>query len=202
MAQRFIPACAGNSNAGASSPPSSPVHPRVCGELWGVCRAHSESSGSSPRVRGTPRSIVRHGVVGRFIPACAGNSRNSPGSSGEVPVHPRVCGELTKRPKVSTSRPGSSPRVRGTRCSSSRRRAVARFIPACAGNSPAHRRRPSPAPVHPRVCGELIRGRLSCGLMGGSSPRVRGTRPLAHQPQRRHRFIPACAGNSAPPWCG
>ena len=41
--------------------------------------------------------------------------------------------------------------------------------------------------------------------VAGSSPRVRGTRPLAASIEARPRFIPACAGNSAtnghqPPW--
>ena len=54
---------------------SRPVHPRVCGELRPGQAATRSASGSSPRVRGTPRRI-RPGISrGRFIPACAGNSR-------------------------------------------------------------------------------------------------------------------------------
>ena len=51
-----------------------------------------------------------------------------------------------------------------------------RFIPACAGNSPAS-----------------TSGSTS---PNGSSPRVRGTRSRPASRPRRRRFIPACAGNS------
>ena len=51
-----------------------------------------------------------------------------------------------------------------------------RFIPACAGNTPA--------PVYERARGH------------GSSPRVRGTHEASEHRQRRRRFIPACAGNT------
>ena len=72
------------------------VHPRVCGELGAV--------------------PPEPGRLGRFIPACAGNSCSAPLRWARPAVHPRVCGELAL-------------------C------AVAeaednRFIPACAGNSP------------------------------------------------------------------
>ena len=51
---RFIPACAGNSPHSCADRSKTPVHPRVCGEL--ICRPAPliASSGSSPRVRGTP----------------------------------------------------------------------------------------------------------------------------------------------------
>ena len=54
FAQRFIPACAGNSSRRPTCARRWPVHPRVCGELDG-----NENATLGP---------------GRFIPACAGNS--------------------------------------------------------------------------------------------------------------------------------
>ena len=91
---------------------------------------------------------------------------------------------------------GSSPRVRGTRHGLPRLGRRRRFIPACAGNSVADSRRALRWSVHPRVCGELVSRRLRTSSTAGSSPRVRGTRqPFAHC-ALRHRFIPACAGNS------
>ena len=95
---RFIPACAGNSH-----PPAT------------LCR---RGRGSSPRVRGTRGRGGSRLLRGRFIPACAGNSaglglgfRNGHGSSPRVrgtrtlafptrkprTVHPRVCGELSRK---------------------------------------------------------------------------------------------------------
>ena len=91
------------------------VHPRVCGELWLDAKAACEAAGSSPRVRGTQQHCHRPLRRQRFIPACAGNSRQArprsgwsirfiPACAGNslpwvppvslVAVHPRVCGEL------------------------------------------------------------------------------------------------------------
>ena len=111
----FIPACARNSPAPRRARRPRTVHPRVCGELSLFPVAVRTSTGSSPRVRGTPLGSEPPRRGRRFIPACAGNS---------------IVGcALTNTPA------GSSPRVRGTRrigwCSS----ALCRFIPACAGNS-------------------------------------------------------------------
>ena len=55
----------------------------------------------------------------------------------------------------------------------------------------------STASVHPRVCGELVRDEAEGALLGGSSPRVRGTQLGSRAPTSNRRFIPACAGNSA-----
>ena len=134
-AGRFIPACAGNSLMIAPSCGALAVHPRVCGELADTTPFDNISSGSSPRVRGTRG--IRHAGLGprRFIPACAGNSADTPHTATSSPVHPRVCGELTDPNTTNRHVCGSSPRVRGTLD----RRMIAhseyRFIPACAGNS-------------------------------------------------------------------
>ena len=113
-------------------------------------------------------------------------------------VHPRVCGELS-RSDLSSSRPaGSSPRVRGTRSSGHWPSGARRFIPACAGNSPRLHRSSARRTVHPRVCGELECERVLASDSLGSSPRVRGTHPVARRRRPGVRFIPACAGNSYP----
>ena len=55
--------------------------------------------------------------------------------------------------------------------------------------------------VHPRVCGEQLQFGLIPRLLGGSSPRVRGTGPARRIPVPVTRFIPACAGNrTLMPW--
>ena len=114
----------------------------------------------------------------RFIPACAGNSRPSLSMSPPKAVHPRVCGELGRPRSLANRSSGSSPRVRGTRYQTSETT--------------------EQETVHPRVCGELLR---DCGPVcdhSGSSPRVRGTLTASSALPRMCRFIPACAGNSAP----
>ena len=50
---RFIPACAGNSARACGASANSAVHPRVCGELVSSYSLRSAFNGSSPRVRGT-----------------------------------------------------------------------------------------------------------------------------------------------------
>ena len=176
MANRFIPACAGNAVAGSASAARAAVHPRVCGERWVVVGVLMVGSGSSPRVRGTLPYGGAEAPRDRFIPACAGNAGGPPPSRRRCSVHPRVCGER--------KRPRPPPRTQQ------------RFIPACAGNARCLRCLPTRRAVHPRVCGERSASCASREARSGSSPRVRGTRPPRRTLLYRVRFIPACAGNA------
>ena len=196
--QRFIPACAGNAPPLRRASPSHAVHPRVCGERACPEVDQGVAIGSSPRVRGTRRPHLPVPVRPRFIPACAGNAALSGPACGRDPVHPRVCGERSAGRALPKHTCGSSPRVRGTRRRYGHARVFVRFIPACAGNAPPRAGLWARRPVHPRVCGERpadVRGER---IGDGSSPRVRGTRLIAHDAVQVHRFIPACAGNAAP----
>ncbi len=175
--RRFIPACAGNSNAPSCATRTRTVHPRVCGELALRLWRFGRGFGSSPRVRGTHFIDVFQKFMRRFIPACAGNSAPATALRAWSTVHPRVCGELLGLPECLLRLTGSSPRVRGTRVSPIHRDHDGRFIPACAGNSARTATLPLPRPVHPRVCGELVNPCRGMGCFG--------------------RFIPACAGNSS-----
>ena len=134
---RFIPACAGNTKASFAIGTHYPVHPRVCGEHTGADVMGFFNCGSSPRVRGTPISQKKAGQRCRFIPACAGNTLRPASDKGGSPVHPRVCGEHVLANTGAFQLPGSSPRVRGTLLVSVSVSVWARFIPACAGNTPA-----------------------------------------------------------------
>ena len=194
--RRFIPAYAGNTVASNVKDRRNSVHPRVCGEhSRGLTRVISRS-GSSPRMRGTRISIRRSRRSSRFIPAYAGNTgcrRNSP---PRCPVHPRVCGEHFLEPFVERCPDGSSPRMRGTHKSRVRLEAVARFIPAYAGNTDDVAGRGRILEVHPRVCGEHPGRNVVSHPCNGSSPRMRGT-PRALVPDGGWtRFIPAYAGNT------
>ena len=91
---------------------------------------------------------------------------------------------------------GSSPRARGTGNCANDRWTFRRFIPACAGNRTCTARAPGWVSVHPRVRGEQRGYHINCLYYAGSSPRARGTGHHPQPGQRRHRFIPACAGNS------
>ena len=54
--------------------------------------------------------------------------------------------------------------------------------------------------VHPRVCGEHADFHPGKDDIFGSSPRVRGTFPVARAISHTSRFIPACAGNMSGNW--
>ena len=193
------------------------VHPRVCGEL-ALTRTHwCGQSGSSPRVRGTRGSSPSERSDRRFIPACAGNSGHLLVRGGSGAVHPRVCGELQVAAAAGGCLHRFIPACAGNSpCSTSWATVAAvhprvcgeliwretdwpetiRFIPACAGNSTPCGVTGCRLAVHPRVCGELCCWRLVGVRLGGSSPRVRGTRRGGQCGLPVHRFIPACAGNS------
>ena len=132
----------------------------------------------------------------RFIPACAGNTTSSAGTTSGWPVHPRVCGEHSVPRHQPPDIAGSSPRVRGTLCLSLPHLHRHRFIPACAGNTPVKLPAAGLQTVHPRVCGEHLKAMPSKLSGYGSSPRVRGTRMHRAGASASGRFIPACAGNT------
>ncbi len=90
------------------------VHPRACGERIASGRTTSPAIGSSPRLRGTRLHACRMSDPTRFIPAPAGNAapRSAPGQ--RPAVHPRACGERSRRIQALGLDLGSSPRLRGT----------------------------------------------------------------------------------------
>ena len=91
--RRFIPARAGNASPRGFHPGAASVHPRACGErMWRGVRTIPRA-GSSPRVRGTRRTLIdRHDrgssprVRGTLLAQVGAQSTCSP-------VHPRACGE-------------------------------------------------------------------------------------------------------------
>ena len=193
---RFIPACAGNTHNKGRIRSQLTVHPRVCGEHEGCFGEVVEVFGSSPRVRGTQHGGDRVFGMGRFIPACAGNTLRPRPPRCSATVHPRVCGEHIVAESANRTICGSSPRVRGTRRAGGVFTSPPRFIPACAGNTAETSLAPRTSPVHPRVCGEHISCIRTSSGKNGSSPRVRGTQSTLAGGRPHERFIPACAGNT------
>ncbi len=175
---RFIPACAGNGVRDIGVRPSTPVHPRVCGERCDYLLIVGDPIGSSPRVRGTVTGFTNQPEPPRFIPACAGNGTNRGRKCSVWPVHPRVCGERERLTAQECLQIGSSPRVRGTdddNDDNNDDHEGERFIPACAGNGQRHPLHGPDYSVHPRVCGERLTTAKLISRRVGSSPRVRGT---------------------------
>ncbi len=193
---RFIPAGAGNTQLQFYCPFSLAVHPRGCGEHAARNLDRGHHVGSSPRVRGTLGRWLCILIVLRFIPAGAGNTSRAPCLETSGPVHPRGCGEHASHTPYTSSRNGSSPRVRGTPSFTIDSGTFSRFIPAGAGNTVFCSGIGSSFAVHPRGCGEHPSAARSSRYSAGSSPRVRGTRTDPIMGQHLKRFIPAGAGNT------
>ena len=168
----------------------------MCGENLMMEWSHVREMGSSPRVRGKPRSSLVNSMVAGLIPACAGKTCGGLTCGGLAGAHPRVCGENVVTEGAARSAKGSSPRVRGKPARWSYRNGPAGLIPACAGKTASTADYLNHLGAHPRVCGENVRYRLPHEPKQGSSPRVRGK--LDHVPSdpRICRLIPACAGKT------
>ena len=73
--RRFSPACAGETRGGDRCAVCNAVQPRVCGGDATRITVDQTGVGSAPRVRGRPQIPVYKQALGRFSPACAGETR-------------------------------------------------------------------------------------------------------------------------------
>ncbi len=126
--------------------------------------------GPSPRGRG---------AVGGQLPA-----EDSPG------LIPGACGEHTSIEAKFVPVLGSSPRMRGAPQSGPRAH------PLSAGSMVGRPVAPPVTAEHPRACGEHWGPCSPRVVSGGSSPRMRGTRPDIGRASSRPRLIPARAGST------
>ena len=154
------------------------------------------SVGSSPRGRGTLASSALAGKILRIIPAWAGNTWSARGPIISHSDHPRVGGEHIRQRVAGASKPGSSPRGRGTLSVLALKPRVHRIIPAWAGNTWDIDEKLELATDHPRVGGEHFPTLLTSPFSFGSSPRGRGTRRGSLSSTSSRRIIPAWAGNT------
>ena len=153
------------------------------------------TTGSSPRLRGTPGRSPAGSCGQRLIPAPAGNPKAFSGLSGVKSAHPRACGEPIIRAKMVPFDDGSSPRLRGTPPFNALLPNASRLIPAPAGNPTTWRSARNTTTAHPRACGEPYRLTWATCYGIGSSPRLRGTPALRRATADAVRLIPAPAGN-------
>ena len=91
--RRFIPAGAGNTQRAERERLMNPVYPRWRGEHELTARAPECSTGLSPLARGTRYQARAPPVMGRFIPAGAGNTRARHFTGPDNAVYPRWRGE-------------------------------------------------------------------------------------------------------------
>ena len=134
----------------------------------------------------------------RFIPAGAGNTCCSSWWSAAIAVYPRWRGEHNVRLSPLCVVAGLSPLARGTLHGFGFLFDGRRFIPAGAGNTYIRAKNKATATVYPRWRGEHTPAALDLKKGRGLSPLARGTLHGYASSQRRSRFIPAGAGNTAP----
>ena len=135
VSRGLIPTHAGTIRVTRQTEARTPAHPRSCGELIGVSRAHFRVSGSSPLTRGTRGEGGSRGSPARLIPARAGNIYTRPVRSLRSTAHPRSRGEHdTVKTRLGFGS-GSSPLARGTHFALSGSFRFLRLIPARAGNT-------------------------------------------------------------------
>ncbi len=129
-----------------------------------------------------------------LLPACAGEPEQSCPPPEPAGVYPRVCGGTTMSPKISPSRDGLSPRVRGNHQLRPGTGVSYRSIPACAGEPAGQPYNGCGRRVYPRVCGGTGGHRHRALAGGGLSPRVRGNHFGSRAGPGPGGSIPACAG--------
>ena len=131
---RLIPARAGNIQQAHSPAPCTSAHPRSRGEHRVNISYASVPSGSSPLARGTLIESVHDLVLGRLIPARAGNIEVEDWNGLVIAAHPRSRGEHIPELTDDKTGGGSSPLARGTCRSVPSLATIRRLIPARAGN--------------------------------------------------------------------
>ncbi len=132
---RFIPTHVGNTLSMMNSAWEGSVHPHACGEHIRDSVLCRYSSGSSPRMWGTPDAALKQHGNTRFIPTHVGNTALPPRALSRRSVHPHACGEHKGSGTLTRPSPGSSPRMWGTLHATLKKLPVVRFIPTHVGNT-------------------------------------------------------------------
>ena len=189
-----IPACAGEPDGCQGRNQPGEVYPRVCGGTPPHAPPAQLGHGLSPRVRGNQQQVRLAAILDRSIPACAGEPRRRPQTSGMLEVYPRVCGGTLTACVDTSDLQGLSPRVRGNRVVVLYGSPSDRSIPACAGEPPSSEVSQFRHRVYPRVCGGTIAEASGIPAGLGLSPRVRGNRRSDQGLVAETGSIPACAG--------
>ena len=155
--------------------------------------------GSSPRMRGKPKSTRRYSYPDRIIPAHAGQTPACSSMRPCRPDHPRACGANGFYKDPDSGKTGSSPRMRGKRSSTRTADRCPRIIPAHAGQTRRSGRNASSWTDHPRACGANVMPIGEFIKNCGSSPRMRGKPARCSRPSPCSRIIPAHAGQTRVP---
>ena len=109
----IIPAYAGSTFVAWAEEHADEDHPRVCGEHHARWHQKVAEKGSSPRMRGAPRTTCSTRCRSWIIPAYAGSTAHEVTRVDVRRDHPRVCGEHAHVHYAAVDSLGSSPRMRG-----------------------------------------------------------------------------------------
>ena len=150
--------------------------------------------GSSPLARGLRERTGHESRQTGIIPARAGFTTSSPGSSTNSPDHPRSRGVYEGGALGIGCGLGSSPLARGLRPGPVRGDESRGIIPARAGFTRRWRRSRRRSRDHPRSRGVYLELDRTGRRFRGSSPLARGLRSLAVDHPRITGIIPARAG--------
>ena len=151
--QRIIPAHAGLTQRSKTAHGLTRDHPRACGAHQIFGEGRTTVSGSSPRMRGSPKSCCKPYSGSGIIPAHAGLTRTKFNMVNERRDHPRACGAHSAVMAPAFIIPGSSPRMRGSPDRRQDHLADGGIIPAHAGLTQRSRQMSASCRDHPRACG-------------------------------------------------
>ena len=196
--KRSIPAWAGETSAWAIMKSNARVYPRVGGGNVDGLTNGAAYWGLSLRGRGKPDQGPLPHDQERSIPAWAGETSRRRPPSPASRVYPRVGGG--NRPpstRVKVNR-GLSPRGRGKLGQQPVPNALARSIPAWAGETVPRTPCRCRSGVYPRVGGGNLTFCPSPRTMSGLSPRGRGKLGIVVARVTGARSIPAWAGETHP----
>ena len=150
--------------------------------------------GSSPRMRGSPKPRPSCTRTRGIIPAHAGLTWSQPLQLRRPRDHPRACGAHCVIQKLLHFLKGSSPRMRGSHILRDGPDGLVGIIPAHAGLTRRKCLQGHRDGDHPRACGAHATCRPPLARLGGSSPRMRGSRRASQKRPRMAGIIPAHAG--------
>ena len=139
---RIIPAHAGQTCATSKDGSVGSDHPRACGANRVEFTDIELRYGSSPRMRGKPKSTSALTGLFRIIPAHAGQTLARGWCIVSRKDHPRACGANTSTIHIDVPKNGSSPRMRGKQLAKNLLPFPARIIPAHAGQTLCLPRKP------------------------------------------------------------
>ena len=176
LRDRFTPTPVGNACPARRRRCGRRVHPHACGERITAAGASHVTAGSPPRLWGTQRRRLNLKQDVRFTPTPVGNARTARPRLSAASVHPHACGERRRRARNHGYTAGSPPRLWGTPGGDGARAGAARFTPTPVGNASRAREHTSRSSVHPHACGERVFDKAGRFRVGGSPPRLWGTR--------------------------